>query len=193
MDIDPEQSLVFTGSAEGELKAWRIDHAALSDGLKENEKGEVSDFARMDLLTILTLLQLSKMITFAENIPLSTSHRVSQLAFHPNLPFLAAQTHDKSIDIFRIRTSEEVRRKQARRKRRAKEKSNNKSESMAKGEAETTQEKMDIDEDREVGITDLFTPYLVVRTSGKIRSFAFNSNELKTSEVAQVSTCHPVI
>jgi len=43
MDVDQEQSLVFTGSGEGELKAWRIDHEALAEGLKETESGEVSD------------------------------------------------------------------------------------------------------------------------------------------------------
>ena len=40
MDIDQEQSLVFSGSGEGEVKAWRIDHEALAGGLKENDTGE---------------------------------------------------------------------------------------------------------------------------------------------------------
>ena len=40
MDIDQEQSLVFSGSGEGEVKAWRIDHKALAGGLKENDTGE---------------------------------------------------------------------------------------------------------------------------------------------------------
>jgi U3 small nucleolar RNA-associated protein 12 len=42
MDINQEQSLVFTGSGEGEMKAWRIDHEALAEGLKETDTGEVS-------------------------------------------------------------------------------------------------------------------------------------------------------
>lgn len=42
LDVNPEQNLVFTGSAEGELKSWRVDQSAISDGPKENEKGEVS-------------------------------------------------------------------------------------------------------------------------------------------------------
>lgn len=42
MDVNQEQSLVFTGSGEGELKAWGIDHEALADGLKETDTGEVS-------------------------------------------------------------------------------------------------------------------------------------------------------
>lgn len=41
MDLDLEQDLVFTGSGEGELKAWRIDHEALVQGLRETESGEV--------------------------------------------------------------------------------------------------------------------------------------------------------
>ena len=41
MDLDHEQELVFTGSGEGEMKAWRIDHAALAQGLRETESGEV--------------------------------------------------------------------------------------------------------------------------------------------------------
>ena len=41
MAIDAEQKLVFSGSAEGEMKAWRLDHEAMSGGLQENEDGEV--------------------------------------------------------------------------------------------------------------------------------------------------------
>ena len=41
LDTNGDQDLVFTGSGEGELKAWRIDHKALADGLKETESGEV--------------------------------------------------------------------------------------------------------------------------------------------------------
>jgi len=41
MDINMERDLVFTGSGDGELKAWRIDHQALAEGLRETETGEV--------------------------------------------------------------------------------------------------------------------------------------------------------
>ena len=40
-DIDGDDQLVFTGSGEGEVKAWRIDHDALAVGLKEDETGQV--------------------------------------------------------------------------------------------------------------------------------------------------------
>ena len=44
LDINPEQNLVFTGSSEGEMKIWKIDHEALQEGLKETLSGEVGIF-----------------------------------------------------------------------------------------------------------------------------------------------------
>jgi U3 small nucleolar RNA-associated protein 12 len=41
LDINPDGDTIFTGSAEGELKAWNIDHEAMKSGLQENENGEV--------------------------------------------------------------------------------------------------------------------------------------------------------
>lgn len=43
LDIDPEKRFIFTGSNEGEVKAWKIDHESLSQGLVENEAGEASN------------------------------------------------------------------------------------------------------------------------------------------------------
>lgn len=34
--------LILTGSGDGEVRAWTVDKAALAEGLKENENGEVS-------------------------------------------------------------------------------------------------------------------------------------------------------
>jgi len=41
LDIDSQRELVFTGSGEGELKAWKIDFNSLSEGLREMETGGV--------------------------------------------------------------------------------------------------------------------------------------------------------
>lgn len=49
LDVSPEQDLIFTGGGEGELKAWKVDHEALAEGLKESESGEVS-FTESDRL-----------------------------------------------------------------------------------------------------------------------------------------------
>jgi U3 small nucleolar RNA-associated protein 12 len=39
--VDSEQSLIFTGSGEGELKAWRIDHDAVGDESPGTENDQV--------------------------------------------------------------------------------------------------------------------------------------------------------
>lgn len=101
-------------------------------------------------------------------IPLSSKHRVTQLSFHPHLQYLAVQSHDRSVEIFRIRTEEEIRKKQARRKKRVREK---KKEKGGK-EPDTEDEE---NEERQIDIVELFTPYLIVRSGGKIRSFDFVS------------------
>ncbi|KAF8165445.1 WD-repeat-containing protein [Crassisporium funariophilum] len=169
LDISQEQNLVFTGSGEGELKAWRIDREAIAEGLKETESGEVA-----------------KMIHPVSTLPLSSKHRVSQIKFHPTQPYLAVQSHDRSVEIFRVRNQEEVRKKQARRKKRAKEK---RQQELGKGkvhEGENDQELEDDADDMDSNLVDYFTPYLVVRASGKIRSFDFGSNESSSKTATQL-------
>ena len=61
------------------------------------------------------------MIRFVTTLPLSTRHRISQISFHPSRALLAVQSHDKAIDVFRIRPEDEIRKKQARRRKRERE------------------------------------------------------------------------
>ncbi|KIJ70192.1 hypothetical protein HYDPIDRAFT_78063 [Hydnomerulius pinastri MD-312] len=157
VDINPEQNLIFTGSSEGDLKTWRIDYEAIAEGLKTTESGEIS-----------------KMIHAVATLPLASRHRVSQILFHKTQPYLAVQSHDRSIEIFRIRTEDEIRKKQARRRRRAKEK-----KEKSKSKNDELDDKMDEDVagPDDVNLIDLFTPCLVIRASGKVRSFDFPTKD----------------
>lgn len=126
------------------------------------------------------------MIHPVTTLPLSSKHRVSQIAFHPSRPYLAVQSHDRSVEIFRIRTEEEVRKKQARRKKRAKEKKQQaKAQGKAKDDDNVADEEAD-EGDEEIALPDLFTPYLVVRASGKVRSFDFADEDNKNNANTQV-------
>lgn len=103
---------------------------------------------------------MSKLITPFSVLPLASTQRVAQISFHPTEAYLAVQSHDRSVEIFRIRTEEEVLKKQARRKKRAKEKN----EKQGKDAPE---------EDDEIKLVDLFTPHVIIRANAKIRSFDF--------------------
>src|SRR5258707_10220268 len=127
------------------------------------------------------------MIFPISTLPLSSRHRVSQIAFHPSQPFLVVQSHDRSVEIFHIRTEEEAIKMQARRKKRQREKRRGKG---IDGEPESAEMEVDGDAETAVSITDLFTPYLVVRADGKIRSFCFPDVRSVRGEV-QVSIVLP--
>lgn len=117
------------------------------------------------------------MIHYVSSLPLSSRHRVSSVQFHPNHPYLAVQSHDKSVEIFRIRTEEEVRKKQARRKKREREK--------AKSHGKDTSEPAE-PQDETPELVSLFTPHVVIRASGKIRSFDFGIDDQRHKGAFQV-------
>lgn len=152
LDLNNDQDLIFTGSGEGELKAWKLDHEAVAEGLKETETGEVQ-----------------KIIHPISTLPLSSRHRIAQIKFHSTQPYMAVQSHERSVEIFRIRTEEEVKKKQARRKKRAKEK-----EQKSKNDGMVLDVADEVEILHELQLVDMFTPHLVVRASGKIRSFDFD-------------------
>jgi len=129
-------------------------------------------------------IQVAKMIHPISNLPLSSKHRVSQIRFHPTQPYLAVQSHDRSVEIFRVRNEEEVRKKQARRKKRTKEK--NQQEDDSRKENNLAAEPDAQGEGMGSDFIDYFTPHLVVRASGKIRSFDFGLNETSSKGTTQV-------
>ncbi|KIL70155.1 hypothetical protein M378DRAFT_117072 [Amanita muscaria Koide BX008] len=161
MDLSREQDLIFSGSGEGDLKAWKIDNETLGQGLRETDTGEIA-----------------KVIQPINALPLSARGRVSQITFHPCQPYLAIQSHERSVEIFRIRSEAEVRKKQTRRKKRVKEKR------VKEGHA--VEETNDDEQLDEITLLDLFTPHVIIRASGKIRSFSFDANEVSARGSAQI-------
>lgn len=54
MATDNGRDIIFTGSGDGELKAWRIDYDALAAGVQELESGEVRTLLSVYTSTSLT-------------------------------------------------------------------------------------------------------------------------------------------
>lgn len=137
--------------------------------------------------------QVAKVIHPLSTLPLASKHRVSQIQLHPALPYLAVQSHDRSVEIFRIRSEEEVLKKEARRRKRTKEK---KQQEKDRGKPSEMDESgmyplPENEATMESNIVDHFTPHLVVRASGKIRSFDFGSSN-PTTKIA-MPVCYMIL
>lgn len=185
VDVDPAGELLFTGTSDGEMKAWSIDVDALTEGLQESAAGEVglTCFACQwgSLNSDHHFYQLTKMIRPVGILPLSQKQRVSQISFHPTEPYLAVQSHDRSVEVFSIRTEDEIKKKRARKRQRAREKAKKKGQDgdvMAVDEPDEAEESVALDE--------LFSSYIFVRANGKIRSFDFINAEVNPRSGMQV-------
>ncbi|CAG8542010.1 7989_t:CDS:10 [Funneliformis mosseae] len=161
-DISKDEKMLVTGSDDIEFKVWTIDHEILAKGLeiddsmKEVEKEEK---------------EAKKAIQFFGNVKRQGKNRVITIKFHPNGSLLGVQGPEKSVEIYRIRTHEEIKKKLTRRKKRQKEK-----QQKAESKNQDENDAMEVDgEDRPLRAEDLITPYQVIRTGGKIRSFDFSA------------------
>ncbi|CAG8625852.1 1091_t:CDS:10, partial [Cetraspora pellucida] len=152
-DVSKDETLIVTGSADPEIKLWTIDHDVLAQGLE-------SESTLKDEST-----EIKKAINLYGNIKKECKERVITLKFHPTANILGVQGPEKYLEIFRIYSYEEIKKKLVRRKKRQKEKKQKVDDSN-----------MDIDNDlMEVSASDMITPYRMVRAGAKIRSFDFST------------------
>lgn len=56
MDVNVERNIIFTGSGEGEVKAWSINTESISKGLTESDSGEVRNHSVSHRFVALKLL-----------------------------------------------------------------------------------------------------------------------------------------
>ena len=141
--ISSDQSILASGSNDGDIKLWEINNDQLSLGLKSDDDGNIQKF--INLLSTLPTHTINR-------------KRITQLCFHPSENYLAILGTDKSLEILRLRTVDEIKTKMARRKRRNKEKTKN----------------IDVNDtnDQQVSMNDRLTPYMVIHAPGKIKSFS---------------------
>lgn len=148
--VSKDQKVIISGGAEAQLKAWKIDWKIL--GLSLEELGQ-EDGMQVDSTTPATL---QKAINVYGQIPRQSRDRIVTIQFHPSGKFVGVQANDKSVEVYKLRDHESIRKKIQRRKKRAREK--------GKDEAEIS---------NEIEAEDEFTSECLVRTPAKVRSFDF--------------------
>lgn len=148
-------ALILIGNSEGKVKLFEISKQSLRESL-HREEGVAAKF-----------------LTEQGQIDLVGTKRVTQITFNSHqsgaaVQFLAISGSDRSVEVFRMRSEEDARKKMARRRRRAKEKAVKKhKDGMDVDEGENEQDTL-------VTWKDRIEPYTIVRpNSGKIKSFTF--------------------
>ena len=157
-------ALVLTGSSEGELRVWEITANSLINGLQSESQPDPNIAANDSAAAAATT---HKFIIPRGNVPVSGNHRVSQIDFcgSASQRYIAVSSTDKAVQIFRLRSTEEIAKKMARRRRRMKEKAEKKGKKAAAEPHET--------ENDTVTWADRIESYTTVRPSvGRLRSFS---------------------
>jgi len=144
--VAPKADFLVTAGPDGELKFWFVKQPQLGDMEVEDPK---------------VLSQKGGIQRASRDKPLSVK-------FHPSAGYLAVHSSNRNIEVFRLRTPEEIKRLLSRkRKRKASKKAG------TNGDA---QEDMDEDD-----ISNEVAAYMTIRATGKVRSVDWDAATSSTS------------
>lgn len=132
--VSPDSRILATAGLEGEVKLWTVDRTA---NPSKNEK----------------------VFTPKGVINRQSKARPASLQFHSNGQYLASQSADKSIELFRLRSEDEI---EKRLKRKRKRKDGKKGEVKIEANAEEQEEGPQLE--------DNIVSYVTIRAGHKIRS-----------------------
>ncbi|QIW96437.1 hypothetical protein AMS68_001955 [Peltaster fructicola] len=131
----------ITAGNDGELRVWSVDLNSLG------ALGGLLDTKKSDVLKSQGILHRQG------------KDRTTGIHFHPKQDYIAVHGSDKAVEIWRIRTAEEVHKHLQRKRRRRREK------------ASATGIELPIDESSDApDAEDVFIPYVIIRTTGKVKS-----------------------
>ncbi|BGP42296.1 beta transducin [Rhodotorula kratochvilovae] len=185
---DADSNVLISGGGEGEVKCWKVDNDVLLRGVSAlgDDAPSAGDGGKKKLRRA-----IAPIAALALPNPAHT-HNISQITLHPTLPVLAIHSGERAIDVFRLRTEDELRKKLARRRKREREKKEKAAKGKGKGKAlegeEAEDEEMDGAEAAagQVEWRDRLAIWSTVRTTGKIRSFSFAPDTLKNKGEVQL-------
>jgi U3 small nucleolar RNA-associated protein 12 len=140
----------ITAGIDGELKVWTIDTAGLYAFSRQ-----VEDSGDRRFLHDRGVLRRQG------------KDKALEISFHPRQDYFAVHGSEKAIEIWRIRTEEEVKKSLARKRRRRREKQASDGQKLVDEAADLEEKNEDMSS---AEITDYFVPYVIVRTGGKVRS-----------------------
>jgi U3 small nucleolar RNA-associated protein 12 len=152
LGLSPDQNGCITAGNDGELRAWTIDSAALlktgRETLQKSPRNILKDRG-----------------SFYRH----GRDRTTSVSFHPRKDYVAIYGSEKAIELWRIRSDSEIQKSLSRKRKRKREKAAEAMDEEKENAPADAQDENTIDVSSAL-ITEVFVPYLVVRTGGKVRS-----------------------
>ncbi|KAF8477012.1 WD40-repeat-containing domain protein [Kalaharituber pfeilii] len=150
MALSPDGKGCITTGNDGELKVWAIDPRGLSAGA-----------AKGDINCLLDRGYLYR----------STKDRGVTVTFHPSSSYIATHGTDKNVEIWRIRTEDEIKRLLKRKRKRKAEKAGTKVDTNG------------VEDLSSATVDDIFVSYVIVRAAGKVRGIDWAIKPGKSSSI----------
>lgn len=147
LGVSPDGSGCITAGNDGEMKVWSIDTA----GLHKFSKQVDNDVENRYLHDRGSLQRQIK-------------DRALEVSFHPRQDYFAVHGAAKAVEIWRIRSEDEVKRSLARKRKRRREKQASEGQVV---DADLDEKAEDVSK---AETSDFFVPHVTVRTGGKVRS-----------------------
>lgn len=153
--LSPDGSGCITAGNDGEIKVWSVDVTGLYDFTQQ-----LNGYLERRFLRDRGVLHRQG------------KDKAVEIRFHPTQDYFTVHGSEKAVEVWRIRSEDEVRKSLARKRKRRREK--------LVAIAGASAYKGTVDEDNEVGeeaedlssadISDVFVPYVIVRTGGRVAS-----------------------
>jgi U3 small nucleolar RNA-associated protein 12 len=173
LGISPDGSGCISAGNDGELKVWSIDTAGLYEMTQQLNK----PLDRQYLKDRGTLHRQGK-------------DKAIGLSFHPRQDYFSVHGSEKAVELWRIRSEDEVRKSLARKRRRRREKlaaGATATESLLKNDGDEEGEAEDLSS---ADISDFFVPYVIVRTGGRAGSVDWSRGKVNKYIELLVSTAN---
>ena len=152
LGVSPDDSGCITAGNDGELKIWTINLSGL-----RRAASTIGEATEVQYLT-------SRGVLYRQG-----KDRTQGIAWHGKSHYIAVYGAEKAIEIWRIRSEEEIRKSLSRKRKRKREKAKTELNGEVQTEVED-EEKVNI---AEAEIGEVIIPYVTLRTVGKVRSVAW--------------------
>jgi U3 small nucleolar RNA-associated protein 12 len=162
LGLSPDQSGCITAGNDGELRVWSINSTRLVSAATG---------------------QPDKVLQDRGSFYRHGKDRTTGVSFHPQRDLVALHGSEKAIELWRIRSEGEIQKILARKKKRRREKEAG--EDKENGRMEVKEK---LDDVSTALVTEVFIPYVIVRTGGKVRSMDWAGGKTGKSVSILVST-----